>query len=167
MTILLPLLVLAVLGTVLAVWLLQPAAVNVLVRVEERCACRYDDGAGHLGRGALVRIANLSNNTVWRLDSTYMQYELIDGKWLLHATWMGGPYHWSPLSSGESTISVVGPVSENATEMKVGFPFTTEWFPAKAHWVFCPVVKIVKKGQDYFPEVKEGAEQEEEVHPLP
>ena len=80
---------------------------------------------------------------------------------------MAGPYRWTALHTTESITILASPISENATEMKVAVPFTTEWFPTKAHWVFCPVVKIVKKGQDFFPEVKEGAKQEEQVLPLP
>ncbi len=176
--VLLLLLILVVLAVGLAAWLLRPTAVNVLMTVEPYSFCRYDDGAGHLPLGALVRVTNLSNSTVWCLRSTRVQYELVDGKWSFHTTsfgakprepgqWMAGPYRWTALHTTESITILASPISENATEMKVAVPFTTEWFPTKAHWVFCPVVKIVKKGQDFFPEVKEGAKQEEEVLPLP
>ena len=62
---------------------------------------------------------------------------------------------------------VVGPVSEEATEIRVGVPFTVEWLPpSEAHWVYSPPVNIVKKGEDYVVEAKPGARQEEIVYPV-
>ena len=71
---------------------------------------------------------------------------------------------WTPLRTVEPLTILAGSISEGATEMRVGLPFTTERLaPTRVHWVFSPVVKIVKKGQDYFPEIKPGAQQEEQV----
>ena len=63
----------------------------------------------------------------------------------------------------ESVTIVAGPMSEKATEFRVAVPFTTELAPSDAHWVISPAVKIVKRGQDYFPEAKPGAQQEETI----
>ena len=63
----------------------------------------------------------------------------------------------------ESVTILAGPISESATELRVAMPFTTEVAPADAHWVISAAVKIVKRGQDYFPESKPGAEQEETI----
>jgi hypothetical protein len=69
-----------------------------------------------------------------------------------------------PLRPMEPFTILAGSISERATEMRVGLPFTTERLaPKTVHWVFSPVVKIVKRGQDYFPETKPGAQQEEQV----
>ncbi len=54
----------------------------------------------------------------------------------------------------ESYRFLAGPVSEDATEIKVYVAFTREWFPSTAHWVCSPVVKVVKSEQNYFPETR-------------
>ena len=67
----------------------------------------------------------------------------------------------------ESVTILVGPISESATEMRVGVPFTSQRFaPTEVRWIYSHVIKIVKKGQDYFPETKPGTQQEEKVVPL-
>ncbi len=64
----------------------------------------------------------------------------------------------------ESISILAGPISEQAAEVRVGMAFTSATFtPTEAHWVFGPVVEIVKKGQSFFPTTKAGATQEEQV----
>jgi hypothetical protein len=71
------------------------------------------------------------------------------------------------MKSGESITFSVGPVSESTTEMRVGLAFTTERFkPTRVHWIFSPMAKLVKRGEDYFWEPIEGSLQEEQVLPL-
>jgi hypothetical protein len=93
--------------------------------------------------------------------------QLIDGKWESNTSSisMAGDSNvrWTALHSSESIIIFVGPISEKATELRVGIPFTTQWFPNKMHWVFSPILKIVKKKEGVFVEVKQGSEQEEQI----
>jgi uncharacterized membrane protein YeaQ/YmgE (transglycosylase-associated protein family) len=144
-----------------------PPPVNVVMRAEYLSFYRYyDDHAGHSSLAALVRIINCSNSTVWFLENTVQRLELVNGQW----TWQQSsskPDRWASLPSMESTLIVVVLQSEKTGEMKVGVPFTTEWFPRQAHWVYTPAFKIVKKGQYYFPETKGGAKQEEQIGSLP
>ena len=138
---------------------------------------RYDDLAGNLPRGAIVKITNISRSTVWILGPpgapAYVVEQLVDGKWessTSAATEPGDgflPKQWAPLRPMESVTIMVGPISESATEIRAGLALTTEWHePTKAHWVITPAVKLVKRGEDYFPEAKPGAQQEEQVLPL-
>ena len=70
--------------------------------------------------------------------------------------------HPSNFTTMESITILAAPVSESATEMRVGLAFTTDRLPrAKARWVFSPVMKVVKRGDNYFLEAK--PEREEKV----
>jgi uncharacterized membrane protein YeaQ/YmgE (transglycosylase-associated protein family) len=140
--------------------------INVAMCAESYSLCRYDDHAGHRPLAVLVRIANCSDSTVWFFENTVQQYQLVDGKWEWELC-SSRPSRWAALPSMESTLIVASVQREEATEMKVGVPFTSDWFPREVHWVYTPVFKIVKKGQDYYPETKEGAKQEEQIGPLP
>ena len=154
----------AALLSALAARILRPPPVNVTITVDQ--FSWYDD-RGHRCLEAMVRITNVSGSTVWFLGApTYYFCQTVDGK-TDGGQASAGPDRWNVLRSGESIRIPVGPVSERATEIRVGVPFTTDWFVSKAHWVYCPVVKVVKKGHGYFPEVKKGAKQEERVLPLP
>ena len=154
----------------LAAWLLNPPPIDVSIDVESCSFPRYDDHAGNLPLGAVVKVRNLSESTVWVLglhDSpTYACEQVVDGE-TRSSTSLSAQEQWTPLRPREGLTILAGPISEGATEMRVAFPFTTERFaPSKAHWVFSPSVQIVKRGQDFFPEPKPGARQEEQVLPL-
>ena len=140
----------------LAVWLFRPPPIDVEVTVERFSWYKATDGNG-VGLGAEVRITNRSKHTVWHLEyPRYFLLELVDGKWLESFTGTKmEPDWWSSHAGMQSYTVFVGPISEKATEIKVAIPFTTDRFMPKAHLVFSPVVKMVKKGKDYFPEVKE------------
>ena len=156
-----------------AKWVLYPPPLDMRIEVEPLFSfVRYDDHAGNLPLGAVVRITNLSTTTAWFLGypeaPVHDCRQLVGGEWQWH--WSDvhvstDPLpHWTPLRSMESLTAVVGPISEETTEMRVGLAFTTERLrPAEAHWVFSPAVKVVKRGQDYFAEPKPGAQQEEQV----
>jgi hypothetical protein len=164
----------AALITILATWLFYHGTVRVRISVEPYSFPRYDDGAGHLPLGAVVRIVNTSVNTVWTLEGAYEVQQLVDEKWTSSGTssgvappgpgeWVAKPYRWTAIHAGETRVLVVGPISENTAELRVGVPFTADWFPKTALWLFSPVVKILKKEQGSFPEPIRGSEQEEQV----
>lgn len=173
------LLITTVLATALATWLLRAVPVDVRITVEPYSLCWYDDHAGHSPMGALVRITNVSNSTVWFLGlpgvPTYVNQQCVDGKWnssvssvALNSREPFPANRWAALRSMESITILAGPISERATEVRIGVPLTTERFtPTKAHWIFGPVTTIVKRGQNYFPEAKAGARQEDRVLPIP
>jgi hypothetical protein len=110
---------------------------------------------------------------VWYLENPrYCLLQRVDGIWLqsLSGTQLlEDPEKdcWSAQDGMESITILVGPISEKATAVKVGIPFTTDRLAPKPHWVFSPDVKIAKKGEDYSPEVKERAKQEQQALPLP
>ena len=162
----------------LTTWLLRPAPLDVRITVETFSLLRYDDHAGNMPLAAVVRITNLSKSTTWILGypeaPVTSTQQLVDGNWESSESWVRPvsldqadnplPKQWTPLRTMESLTIVTGPISEKATEIRVGLPFTTERFaPTEAHWVFSPAVEIVKRGQYYFPEPKPGAQQEEQV----
>ncbi|HXT58730.1 MAG TPA: hypothetical protein VN699_08840 [Pirellulales bacterium] len=158
----------------LAKWALYPPPLDVSITVEPFSFPRYDDHAGNLGMAAVVQITNLSKSTVWIYgpprEPASVRQQLVDGKWESSMSFGWSPPDtpqsklWMPLRPMEPLTILAGSISERATEMRVGLPFTTERLaPATTgHWVFSPVVKIVKRGQDYFPETKPGAQQEEQ-----
>jgi len=181
------LLLLAVLTllAVIAAWWAVPAPLDVRITVEAYSLARYDDHAGHLPLAAVVRFTNFSNDTVWFLGGpgtpTYSVQQLLAGKWESQTsiTWgpaEGPPKRWTPLRKFESVTILAGPISEKAAEVRVAVPFitrlpssllfSTENAPTEAHWVYSAAVKIERRGQDYFPETKPGAQQLEEVLPL-
>lgn len=74
---------------------------------------------------------------------------------------------WTALRSMESITVLAAPITEEATELRIGLAFTTERFtPNKVHWIFSPIAKIVKRGEDCFAEPIEGASQEVQLLPL-
>ena len=162
----------------LVMWMLNPPPLEVRVAIEPYSLLRYDDHAGHLVLGAVVRITNVSKSTTWFLGlpgaPVYNVQQLIDGNWETSVSSVNMEFSDSPVSTVwtqihpmESVTIVAGPISEKTTEIRVGVPFTTERFaPTKAHWVFSPTAKIVKKEELYFPEPKSGAQQEEQILPL-
>ena len=162
-------------AAVLTIWLFRPAAVGVQITVEPYSLCRYDDNAGHLPLGAVVRVSNIGNGDVWFLGRpgapAYVLQQFVHEKWDSMMTWDSlawdaplAPNQWAVLRPFESVVIVAGPVYEEAAEGRVGVGFATDRFRrAKIHWIFSPVVKIVKRGQAYFPEAKSGAQQEERV----
>ena len=163
----------------LAARLLHPPPIDVAITVEPFSLSRYDDGAGNFPLSASVEITNMSESRVWFAgfpgSPAHVFQRLVDGKWesILYIQYAGSPRDqpaplpWAALRSMESITILAAPISEETTEMRLGVPFTTEWFAPKGHWVFSPIVKIVKKGDDYFPEVKKETEQDEGVLPPP
>jgi hypothetical protein len=152
-------------------WLWFPAPVTVLIYPQPFCClCRYDDGAGNLPLAAIVRVTNISGSTIWAPASggdepAYSLLQLVDGKWENSTSGPAGR-RWIALHDKDSITILASPISEKATEFKVGVPLTAEVFsPSKMHWIFSPEMKIVKKGHDYFPEKKDGATQEDQVLP--
>jgi hypothetical protein len=162
----------------LVTWLWYPIAISVRIEPEPFSLCRYDDLDGHLPLGAVVRITNVSDATVWFLGRREMPVlfhaQFVDGKWDSRMSYGDSvspgslwPKQWTALRNMESLTILAAPVSEEATEMRVGLAFTTEKLtPKVAHWVFSPVIRIVKRGQDLFPELKQGSAQQEQVLPL-
>lgn len=155
-------------------WVLYPPPLDVSIEVQPYSFVRYDDFEGHLPLGAVIRITNLSESTAWFLGypGTPVQHyeQLVDGRWDSHTSAITKPgdgplpSHWTPIRSMESVTILIGPISERATEVRVGVPFTTERLtPREAHWIFSPAASIVKRGGEYFAEIKEGAQQEEQV----
>jgi uncharacterized membrane protein YeaQ/YmgE (transglycosylase-associated protein family) len=142
-----------------------PHPINVAIWPAGLSLCSYDDGTGQHYTMALMRITNCSDSTVWFVENASARMECVNGQWNWSSS-TSDPYYWTALPSMASTIVAVS-ISEKATEIRVAIPFTTEWFPTKAHWVYTPECRIVKKGTDSFPEVVNGAKQEEEVCPLP
>ncbi len=171
------LLISAALLLVLAFCLRKQTPLDVRVRVQPDPLSRYDDHAGHFPRAALVQITNLSEGTAWFLGpSTYATEQRIDGKWESRASFASsadGKRQWVPLRALGSKPILVGPIAENATELRVSIPFTTERTglpfltetiaPTNAHWIVSPTVVIVKRGADYMPEPKPGSTQDEQV----
>jgi hypothetical protein len=160
----------------LAAWLRHPAPMDVRIWVEPCSFPRYDDHAGNLPLAAVVRVTNFSKSTAWFLGfpgaPVYEVQQLVDGSWesSISATTSFSeespllPKQWTPLRTMESITVLAGPISEKATEMRIGLPFTPERpTPTKGHWVYSPIVKIIKRGQDYFPETKPGTHQEEQM----
>jgi hypothetical protein len=124
----------------LVAWLFRSTPIDVGITVNS--LRRYDDGAGHHALGAHVRITNQSRSTVWYLGSpTYSLEELVDGKWQWSAASMG-PDCWNPLQAKQSITITVGPVSEQATAIRMGIGFTTEHFSPSPHWVYSKVMNI-------------------------
>ena len=176
-------------GAALAVWGLRPTPIDVRVSVEPYSLSRYDDhrtmwqwypsllrdgDVGRLPMGAWVRVTNASTQTIWYLGFPGIPVvdtqQLVDGDWdsSISATSAKPvddlvPAQWAALRSGEFITFMAGPVSGNATEIRVGVPFTSEWWPADAHWIYSPIVRIVKNGTEHYPDVKQGADQEEQV----
>jgi hypothetical protein len=156
----------------LAKWLLYPPPLEVSIWAEQASLCRYDDGAGNLPLAAVVKITNSSESTAWFLgygSPVQACQQLVDGEWDSRLSWVNSadpppPKHWTPLRTMESITILAGPISEKAAEFRVGVPFTTERLaPTKVHWVFSPAFKIIKRGQDYFPESTQEAQQEDQV----
>lgn len=159
-------------------YLVLPYPVRVLIGPAPTPLRRYDDGAGSSALLAEMRITNVSRSTVWYLGnpgSPHVCYqELVNGKWDFHLSSISvgtqaSSSEWSALKSGESLTVPVGPVSEAATEMRVGFAFSTErlFMPSKVHWVFSATAKLVKRGEDWFWEPLPGATQEVQVLAAP
>jgi hypothetical protein len=158
-----------------AAWLLRPAPLDVRISYEPFSFPHYDDYAGNLPLGAIVRITNVSKSTAWflggREDPVIVLQQLVDGTWesiIWSADMKPGKSllssEWTRIRSMESISILAGPISEQAAEVRVGMAFTSAMFtPTEAHWVFGPVVEIVKKGQGFFPTTKTGATQEEQV----
>lgn len=158
----------------LATWLLNPPPLDVRIAVEPFSLARYDDHAGNLPLGAVVRITNLSNSTAWFLGfrgaPVHSVQQCVDDEWegsissvILNPADSPRRKPWTPLRTMESITILAGPISEKATEIRVGVPFTTERLtPTNAHWVFSAAVGIVKRSQDFFPAPKPGAQQEEQ-----
>ena len=158
-----------------AAWLLRPAPLDVRISFEPFSFPHYDDFAGNLPLGAIVRITNVSKSNAWflggREDPVIVLQQLVDGKWesiVWSADLKPGKSllssEWTRIRSMESISILAGPISEQAAEVRVGMAFTSATFtPTEAHWVFGPVVEIVKKGQSFFPTTKAGATQEEQV----
>jgi hypothetical protein len=160
-----------------AIWLILPSVPDVRIAPEPIALCRYDDGAGHSPMLAVIRVTNVSKRTVWVLGPPEaplsILQQVVAGNWDFHMS--GGPTEvrastgrWTALRSMESITVASGPITEEATEMRVGLAFTAEKFtPSKVHWIFSPIAKIVKRGKDHFLEPIEGASQEVQVLPLP
>lgn len=156
-----------------AKWLLYPPPLDVRITVEPYSLLRYDDHDGNRPLGAVVTVMNYSSSTVWFLgypgSATLHCQQLVDGKWQSHGSLVNvnAANPWTPLRPMESLMIIASPISEKATEIRVAVPFTSERLtPNKVHWVFSPTARIVKRGQDYFPETKPGAKQEEQVQSL-
>jgi hypothetical protein len=160
-----------------AIWLLFPSAPDVRIAPQPIALCRYDDGAGHTPLLALMQVTNVSKRTVWILARREAPlstlHQLVAGNWEVHMS--GGATEvdsstgrWTALRSMESMTVSAGPITEEATEMRIGLAFTTEKLtPNQVHWIFSPIAKIVKRGKDYFAEPIERASQEVQVLPLP
>jgi hypothetical protein len=149
----------------LAIWFFSPAPLDVDIKIEKFVWYQgiQDNGTG---LGAKVWITNRSSSTVWYMENPrYCLLQLVDGQWLESSlgahppTRPGGTEQdwWSSQAGKHSIEIVVGPISEKATVIKIVIPYTTDRFMPKRHWVSSPEVKIVKKGEDYFPEIEKGA----------
>ena len=166
------------------IWSLSATRLDVRVTVQPYSFPSYDDLAGHRPLGTIVQITNFSQSDAWYLGwpggPTVDLQQLILGKWESHTSWSFDPTNPRRRSDSgrrcarmESVTILAGPVSEKANELRVGVPFTTELAPSEAHWIISPAVKIVKQRQEYLPEAKPGAEQEEKIaslnqpYPLP
>jgi hypothetical protein len=159
-----------------AIWALLPSAPDVRIAPEPVALCRYDDGAGHSPLLAVMRVTNVSKKTVWFLGPPEEPLSILQkreaGNWDSHMS--GGPNEvrastarWTAMRSMESITVTAAPITEEATEMRIGLAFTTEKFtPTKVHWIFSPIAKIVKRRNDFFAEPIEGASQEVQVLPL-
>jgi len=169
----------AALMAALAARVFRPPPVDVEIAWRRASLYHEEDEAGRPRLVACLSLTNWSRNTVWYLGGpgapTKDVEELVGGEWNFV---ISGPFPdgasdsnspsrlaWAPLRSMESVTMFVG-LSEEATEAKVGIPFTTEWFPSKAHWVYSPPARIVKTRERYFLEVDHDAPQEVRVLPL-
>ena len=162
----------------LANWLLYPPPLDVRITAEPFSLPRYDDLEGNLPLGAVVRFTNFSTSTVWYFgypeSPTSDAQQLVDGNWSWHVSSLNVDVaaskrtrHWTLLRPMESVTFLAGPISESATEIRVGVPFTSQRFaPTEVRWIYSRPIKIVKKGDDYFPEMKPETQQEEKVVPL-
>lgn len=160
-------------------WALSPAPIYVRITVVPRALDVYDDHAGHQGLASEVNVTNLSTRTIWFLGlpgtPVYTTEQLVGREWKLSTasvtrgpTYLGLPKEWASLRPMETITIAASPISEKATELRVAVPFTSEWnTPTRAHWVFSPLVKIVKRGALYLAEVEPGAQQEEQIVRLP
>ena len=145
------------LGMALATWLYETRRIDVAITVD-RCLS-YDDGNGRSALGAEVRTTNRLRSRVWYLEyPRYCLLQRVDGNW--QTSWTGTklsslaeePDWWTVLEGMESATFLVGPISEDATEIQVGVPFTTDRFAPKPHWLFTPVLR--KVGNAYLPKSK-------------
>jgi hypothetical protein len=136
----------------------QPVDVAISVDRISRFDTVDNNGSPVLALGAQVSAVNRSRHTVWYLENTrYFLFEYVDGKW--EYSWPGtsldgapGKELWSAQGDMQST-SIVVPLSEEATAIKIGVVFSADKSGSRPHWVFTPTVKVVKQGQDYSPEV--------------
>jgi hypothetical protein len=145
-------------------WLFHPPPIDVVMTVK-RFYWYQDMPEGRVGLAADVSITNRSRDTVWYMENPrYVLLQLVDGMWLESSTGcslarlLGEPEQdwWLPQDGMQTVTIPVSPVSEKATVMRVAVAFTTDRFMPKRHWIFSPEIRIVKKGKDFFPEVKEG-----------
>jgi hypothetical protein len=134
-----------------AAWTLHPAAIEVTVSVDRNLSL-YDDGTGRIGIAAEVQITNNSKSTVWYFGGpVYWLDQLVRGESLHSGVGAseGPPYNhsnqWHALRGGESTSFLVSPIDEDATEITVGVPFTTEWIAPRLHWLSSRSVRISPK----------------------
>ena len=162
-----------------ASWILRPPAIKVQIEAEQCSLSRYDDHTGQLPLPMCgeVRVTNMSESTVWVLGypgaPTYVVQQLVDGKWsyCISSVNVGSagtlPKRWTAIHGMESIAISAGAISEKTTEVRVGVPCTTErLWPTSMHWIISRTWKVVKRGGDYFFEVKNGTDQEEQVLPL-
>jgi hypothetical protein len=154
-----------------------PSGVNVKIDPVPAPLRRYDDGGGHIPLLADIRVTNASNKSVWFLGRREMPFHnfqrMVGGEWEYglseSPTYASSPSRvWTELKSGDSVTFSVGPVSEQVGDMRVGLAFTTEaWFtPSKVHWIFSPIAKLAKRGEEFFWEPVLGSSQVEQVLPL-
>lgn len=155
-------------------WVLRSPPLDVQISPQAFSFVRYDDHAGSFPLGALVQVTNVSDATAWYFGcpaAPVVEYrECVDGEWKSRISAVDAPMvsmgrdYWVALRPLESIDIVVGPVSETASQMRVGLAFTTKRFlRTEARWVFSPVAGIVRKGACYFAEPAPGARQEEHV----
>ncbi|MGO8747386.1 MAG: hypothetical protein ACLQNE_15485 [Thermoguttaceae bacterium] len=157
---LLLLLIPAALVAPVAMWFFSAAPIDAAVTVDGFSRFETVDGCGSptSALGSQVRIFNRSRRTVWYLENTrYYMFQLVDGKWTSTSSGTslpGAPEKqlWSA-QEGMQSVSILVPIYEDATAIKVGIAFTSDPSNPKAHWVFSPTVKVRREGQDRFPEV--------------
>ncbi len=154
------------LASALAIWFVCPPPIDVAITVERFSWLKAHDG--HTALEADVRVTNRSRHTVWFLQNPlFCTAQLVDGQWQESSQSSlpdnpagkrsyGGDW-WLPLESTGSFTIRVG-LWDGATAMKVVVACTTDRFIPKRHWVSTPEVRIVKRGNDYFPETEHGAD---------
>jgi hypothetical protein len=157
----------------LTAWSKQQIAIKISISIAPYSLIQYDDHAGHFPKAALVEIRNDSDEAVWFNGVVGVPFTLLQqhegGSWGSHSSSMSVPgsnvpakHQWAPLRSHESMTVLAGPVSDNATELRVGMAFSTDRRHREdVHFIFSPIAGIVSRPEFALPQLQQTGEHED------